>query len=249
MGSERFYPEEAPLRVVEVAAFIVDTHPVTNGQFQEFVRDSGWVTVAEQAGGSMLFACHDPARYPDWRFVAGTCWCRPLGPKSAIDALLDHPVVHVGPRDAEAYATWAGKRLPTEAEWEWAARGGLHGLDYAWGDTLETDGLIPANIWRGVFPHDRRGGMSLPLTTPVGAFLPNGFDVHDLIGNVWEITADTGDISETQACCSDSKAQNHGHIIKGGSFLCAENHCRRYRPAARQVMKEPASHIGFRCAH
>lgn len=129
MCSERFYPEEAPLRAVEVAPFIVDTHPVTNGQSQELVRDSGLVTVAEQTCGSMLFACHDPARHPDWRFVAGTCWCRPLGLASAIDAFLDHPVVHVGSRGAEAYAIWAGKRLPAGAEWERAARGGLHGLD------------------------------------------------------------------------------------------------------------------------
>lgn len=248
MGSEHFYPEEAPLRLVEVDPFELDSHPVTNGQFTHFVKETGWVTGAEATGGSLLFDRHDRQAAPRWKFVEGVSWRHPLGPDSSINDIKCHPVVHVDPRDAGAYAAWSGKRLPTEAEWEWAARGGLAGLDYAWGNERQIDGMTPANIWIGIFPHARLGGLALPLTTRVGAYACNGFGLHDLIGNVWEITSDE-QVSEARgsSCCSRNPTTK-AHVIKGGSFLCADNHCRRYRPAARQFASEPASHIGFRCA-
>ena len=248
MGSERFYPEEAPEREIEVGAFRIDRTPVTNARFARFVVEAGHETCAERAGGGLVF--RGGARGDDnWAFVAGASWRHPYGPESSIADMSDHPVVLVSPADALAFAEWSGGRLPTEAEWEWAARGGIAGLDYAWGDDLHIDGDIPANVWKGIFPVSRKDGLEAPFTTPVGRYAENGFGLHDMIGNVWELTADRV-THVSGGCCSardGSPRLAAGHVIKGGSHLCAENHCRRYRPAARQTMSEPTSHIGFRC--
>lgn len=282
MGATDHYPEEAPVRPVDVAAFRMDRQQVTNRQFARFVRDSGYVTVAERP--------LDPAAYPGvdgkllvpgalvfrrpkrgaparnvgdwWTYVPGACWRRPEAAGTVFAGRLDHPVTCVAYEDAAAYAAWAGKRLPTEAEWERAARGGIEGAMYAWGDELTPGGRAMANIWEGSFPagDQRRKGHR---TTRAGSFPPNGFGLVDMIGNVWEWTSDwyrTGPEADSgPSCCappSDSydPAQPHiripRRVLKGGSFLCAPNYCARYRPAARQAqMIDTASvHIGFRCA-
>ncbi|MBB5725621.1 formylglycine-generating enzyme required for sulfatase activity [Sphingomonas endophytica] len=278
MGSARFYPEEAPVRHVRVDAFWIDPHPVTNRQFAAFVAATGYRTVAEVApdprdypgmapdmaqAGSSVFV--PPTRLTDpsdhrqwWRFVFGADWRHPTGPDSTIDGLEDHPVVHVAHPDALAYAHWAGKSLPTEAEWEYAARGGLAGADYAWGDELAPDGRILANYWHGAFPlaNDTRDGWS--RTSPVGSYPANGFGLHDMIGNVWEWTDDWYAVAATptKSCCAPAnprggtRADSGGRkVLKGGSHLCADNYCRRYRPAARhaQATDTGTTHIGFRC--
>jgi formylglycine-generating enzyme len=262
MGSDRHYPEEAPARRVQVDGFWIDRHPVTNREFGRFVADTGYVTFAERAP--------DPVDYPDarpellvpasavfhrprhgvdlrdhhnwWLLVPGADWRHPQGPASSLDGLDDHPVVHVAWSDVEAYARWAGKELPTEAEWECAARGGLDGATYAWGDDFAPGGRLMANTWQGEFPIENTLRDGYEGTSPVGAFPPNGYGLHDMIGNVWEWTADWYD-DDPAATPIPRK------VAKGGSHLCAPNYCRRYRPAAR--MPEPVdtttSHIGFRC--
>lgn len=252
MGSNSFYPEERPARPAAVASFRIDTTPVTNAMFARFAQETGYVTEAERGddgpAGSLLFAFHEkgPA---SWRFVEGICWRRPHGPSSRWQAVERHPVIHVSIRDAEAYAAWAGKRLPSETEWEAAARGGLHGCDYAWGDTLLVDGTLPARIWKGEFPIARVQGRDPPFTTEVASHEPNGFGLFDMIGNVWEWTSDDERAFEADPdCCGKTRPSvPAGRIIKGGSHLCAPNWCRRYRPAARQVATAATSHIGFRC--
>jgi formylglycine-generating enzyme required for sulfatase activity len=284
MGSEDFYPEEGPVRRVVVDPFRIDAVPVTNRLFAEFVAATGHVTFAEIApspadypgadpallvAGSALFV--PPARpgardpYGWWRFEAGVDWRHPLGAGSGLDGLLDHPVVHVAYADAEAFARWAGKRLPTEAEWEYAARGGLDRAPYAWGDTLAPDGRLLANYWQGDFPDRRRPTEGYDRTSPVGRFPANGHGLFDMIGNVWEWTADwyAGPADATRGCCGPrpsggDEAASRAHpadrvgrkVLKGGSHLCAESYCRRYRPAARlaQPIDSPTCHIGFRCA-
>jgi len=289
MGSDDHYPEEAPARRVSVDAFLMDAGPVTNAQFAQFVAATGYVTLAERAldplsypeaspallvPGSAVFiqpsrpvATADPFLW--WSYVPGADWRGPLGPNSSGAALEDHPVVHVAFEDAEAYARWAGKRLPTEAEWECAARGGLDRAAYAWGEELAPDGRTLANYWQGQFPHENIGTNGFFRTSPVGAFPPNGFGLHDMIGNVWEWTQDWYAQPERpggKPCCvprnprGGSEAasrdptdpgRNFGRkVLKGGSHLCAENYCRRYRPAARypQTIDTTTSHIGFRCA-
>lgn len=253
MGSDRFYPEEQPARPASVKTFRIDATPVTNAMFAEFVLATGHVTEAESGKsgppGSLLFAFHDdgPA---SWRFIEGTSWKHPHGPASSWETVERHPVVHVSRHDAEAFAEWAGKRLPSELEWEAAARGGLFGFDYAWGETLEVAGSIPAHIWDGEFPITRAQGRHAPFTTEVARFEPNGFGLFDMIGNVWEWTASDDAPSAAQpSCCGGSHSSDTaGWIIKGGSHLCAPNWCRRYRPAARQIATTATSHIGFRCA-
>ncbi len=288
MGSDHHYPEEAPARPVAVDTFLIDRAPVTNAEFARFVDDTGHLTLAERVP--------DPSDYPDadpdlmepgsavftppdrpiaavdpflwWSYVAGASWRRPLGPGRDIAGIEDHPVVHVAFEDAFAYATWAGKRLPTEAEWECAARGGLDRAAYAWGEELEPSGRVLANYWRGRFPYETlkaRGGFR---TSPVGAFPANGFGLYDMIGNVWEWTQDWYGRPEpaTSPCCAprnprggseaasrdpSDPGRNFGRkVLKGGSHLCAESYCRRYRPAARypQTIDTSTSHIGFRCA-
>jgi formylglycine-generating enzyme required for sulfatase activity len=273
MGDERFYPEERPLRDVDVTGFWIDRAPVTVAQFRRFVAATDYVTVAERplepadypeadpellVPGSLVFR---PTRGPVdlgdvrnwWSYTPGANWRRPEGPGSRIAGRHDHPVVHVAWEDAAAYASWAGASLPTEAEWEFAARGGLHGAMFAWGDDHEPAGGLPANTWQGRFPWEnlRPGGRS--GTTPVGAFPPNGYGLHDVTGNVWEWTADLWSADGSKrACCGPAIAPGERferRVIKGGSHLCAPSYCLRYRPAARQgeAVDTATSHIGFRC--
>lgn len=281
MGSNDHYPEEAPVREVTVASFAIDVTPVTNAAFTCFVRATGYVTLAERppsratypgadprllVPGSSVFT--PPERYPIapnpllwWRYVEGASWRHPLGPHSTIEGKDDHPVVHVAYEDAAAFAAWAGKRLPTEAEWEYAARGGLEGAAFAWGDELAPEGRMMANYWQGPFPKTNLCLDGYDRTSPVTAFPPNGYGLFDMIGNVWEWTSDVfREPGDTKPCCTpDQRAGNAGQgpggafpcmVIKGGSHLCAENYCRRYRPAARypQTIDTSTSHMGFRCA-
>lgn len=289
MGSDRHYPEEAPVHRVTVDGFWIDRAPVTNREFRTFVEATGHVTVAEKApdprdypgalphmlrAGSLVF---NPPTHPVplgdwsqwWTFCFGATWRKPYGPGSSIKGLDDHPVVHVAYEDAEAYATWAGKGLPTEAEWEFAARGGLDGAEFAWGNELEPDGRQMANFWHGAFPHRNLSPHAYKRTTPVGAFPPNGYGLVDMIGNVWEWTSDfytkRHPADAAKPCCIPENPRG-GHeddsydpcqpqiriprkVLKGGSHLCAESYCRRYRPAARhaQPVDTSTSHIGFRC--
>jgi sulfatase modifying factor 1 len=266
MGSDEFYPEEAPVREVAVAPFAIDRHPVTVREFRRFVADTGHVTLAEQPPegfaetepGSLVFA--RPARrvaLDDWQawwsWVPGACWHAPEGPASTTRGRDKHPVVHVAWADAVAYAEWAGKGLPTEAEWELAARGGLDGARFAWGDEEEPAGKVMANHWRGEFPVENRRANGYEGTSPVGAFPPNGFGLYDMTGNVWEWTADRyrpHAAADKPACCTPpSPGEVERRVMKGGSHLCAPNYCLRYRPAARQgqAIDSSTSHIGFRC--
>lgn len=291
MGSDRFYPEEAPARRVRVNPFWIDEGPVTNAAFARFVEATGHVTVAEtapdpklipgllpemQRAGSLVFRkppgpvdTADPSHW--WRFEFGADWRHPAGPGSSIDGLTGHPVVHVAHHDAEAYARWAGKALPTEAEWEKAARGGLQGAEYAWGDELAPGGRRLANYWQGVFPFARQRIDEWERTSPVGAYPANPYGLHDMVGNVWEWTADWWSEvrperrSKPKGCCavndprggtlrSSLDPREPGgrigrKVLKGGSHLCAANYCQRYRPAARhpEATDTSTSHIGFRC--
>ena len=290
MGSERFYPEEAPVRQVRVDAFWIDETPVTNAAFQRFVNDTGYRTVAEippdpkdypgldpanARAGSLLFQpTSGPVDLSDWSqwwtFSFGTDWRHPHGPDSNLDGLEDHPVVHIAHADAAAYTKWAGKRLPTEAEWEFAAWGGLEGVDFAWGDTLAPQGRMLANYWQGAFPHGNTLEDGFERTSPVRSYPPNGFELYDMIGNVWEWTNDwfTQPRIERKtrgSCCvpSNPRGGTRGEsldpsmpglsiprkVLKGGSHLCAASYCQRYRPAARhpQAIDSSTSHIGFRC--
>ncbi|HEY2859515.1 MAG TPA: formylglycine-generating enzyme family protein, partial [Terracidiphilus sp.] len=225
MGSDTHYLEEAPVHHVTVDAFSIDSTPVTNRQFKEFVRATGYVTTAEIPpdpknypgalphmlyAGSLVFT--PPDRAVDlrdwsqwWQFMKGANWRHPYGPKSNINALDNHPVVHVSFADGQAYATWAGKELPTEAEWEFAARGGLDGTEFAWGDEFTPGGTHMANTWQGEFPRENRNDDGFERTSPVTAFPPNGYGVHDMIGNVWEWTTDWYAPKHTadapKACC------------------------------------------------
>lgn len=288
MGSADHYPEEAPVRRAAVGDFWIDEHPVTNRQFAEFVAATGHVTFAEiapdprdypgmaldmaQAGSAVFTPPPGPVDTSNadlwWAFVFGADWRHPLGPDSSAEALLDHPVVQVAYQDAQAYARWAGKALPTEAEWEYAARGGRAGEAYAWGHELTPEGRPMANYWQGQFPWQNLEEDGYARTSPVGVFPPNGFGLFDMIGNVWEWTTDwyATDAAETgRACCGPPRArlavEDESYdpctpqvrigrkVLKGGSHLCAPNYCQRYRPAARyaQPVDSPTSHIGFRC--
>jgi formylglycine-generating enzyme len=248
VGSDSFYPEERPARLVSVDTFRIDEAPVTNADFAAFARATGHVTDAERAGSSLVFAFHE-SDAASWRIIEGACWRSPDGVVDRVEDLSQHPAVHVSQADARAFAAWAGKRLPSEIEWEAAARGGLYGLDYAWGDSLYVDAQVPARIWNGTFPAHRWEGHHPPFTSPVGQFPANGYGLLDMIGNVWELTdEESAVVGSDRHCCTGSSAERLSAIIKGGSHLCAENHCQRYRPAARQFAAEPTSHIGFRCA-
>jgi len=265
MGSTSFYPEEAPIHTVAVAAFGIERHPVTNDQYAEFVAATGYVTVAEQEAmlydaepGALVFTpTEGPVDLADWRqwwrWVPGANWRNPLGPGSDLTAKGDHPVVQVAYPDAAAYARWAGRRLPSEAEWEYAARGGAAST-YAWGDEEKPGGVAMANTWQGDFPYRNSGYGG---TSPVGTFPPNRWGLADMIGNVWEWTAteysghhrlDT----RAKSCCAPVGPADPGisQALKGGSHLCAPEYCHRYRPAARspQSQDTATSHIGFRCA-
>src|SRR4051794_8439854 len=271
VGSADHYPEERPVRRVEVADLWVDEHPVTNAEFRRFVADTGHVTAAERSPealpgidsgtpdpGSLVFSPTDrPVPLDDWRlwwaWVPGADWRRPGGPGTTLDGREKHPVVHVDREDARAYAAWAGKRLALEAEWEHAARGGA-ATTFPWGEELEPRGRPMANTFRGDFPwrHESPRGAG---TSPVGSYRPNGYGLVDMIGNVWEWTDSTW--TETHAepaassCCAPSarpETEARG-VTKGGSHLCAPSYCRRYRPAARQgqAVESTTGHLGFRC--
>ena len=290
MGSDRFYNEERPARRVRVDDFWIDEVPVTNAAFARFVADTGYVTLAElppdpalyailppamAQPGSLLFEqpappfdLSDPSAW--WRFVHAVDWRHPWGPESSLDGLDQHPVCHVAAADAEAFAQWAGKVLPTEAEWECAARGGLKDADYAWGDELAPAGAMMANYWQGRFPLENCLLDGWERTSPVRAFSANGLGIHDMIGNVWEWTADwyrlpTAVSQSGKPCCVPANPRGGlesesydsrlsvaipRRVIKGGSHLCAANYCQRYRPSARQGqdIDTSTSHIGFRCA-
>jgi formylglycine-generating enzyme required for sulfatase activity len=285
MGSNDFYPEERPVHHATVAGFWIETCPVTNAAFRRFVKATGYITVAECALNPADFPGADPAmlapgalvfRNPGrpvslhdvrqwWMYVPGASWRHPEGPGSTLDGRERHPVVQVAYEDALAYATWAGKALPTEAEWEFAARGGLAGAAYVWGDEFAPKGRMLANPWQGAVPWQNLKTDGYEGTSPVGAFPPNGFGLYDMAGNVWQWTCDVfgphDSGSKSAPCCAPDlrgqaprsqpgqPAAMPAMVIKGGSYLCAPNYCLRYRPAARQsqAIDTATSHIGFRC--
>jgi sulfatase modifying factor 1 len=288
VGADSFYREESPPHEVEVQPFRIQRGPVTVAEFERFTSETGYVTLAERepdafeypeadstllAAGSAVF---QPAAGPVpldntarwWRFVPGASWRNPWGPGTDNDGRHDHPVTHIALEDAEAYARWSGMALPSEAEWECAARGGIHGATFAWGDEEHPGGALMANYWQGEFPWRNAGAKGWRGTSPVGLFPPNGFGLFDVTGNVWEWTCD--DYAEghvlssyvARACCvapvepatQDEAARRWAgavtpKAIKGGSHLCAPSYCFRYRPAARQpaLPDTSTSHIGFRC--
>lgn len=288
MGSDRHYPEEAPAHPVHVDGFWIDETPVTNRKFAEFVEATGHVTMAEKIpdakdypgalpemlrAGSLLFVQPKGVSGPDisqwWTFKFGANWRRPLAGISDLRGKLDHPVVHVAWSDARAYADWAGLDLPTEAEWEHAARGGADDTEFAWGDELAPGGKLMANTWQGTFPTHSTKPRGHERTSAVRSFPPNRYGLFDMIGNVWEWTDDFWTTRHPEpaakTCCIPKNPRNGNaeasydprmpairiprRVLKGGSHLCAPNYCQRYRPAARHAEPEDTStsHVGFRC--
>jgi sulfatase modifying factor 1 len=272
MGSDDFYPEEAPARRVEVEGFWIDERPVTVADFRRFVKATGHVTVAERAPDPADFPDADPAllvpgslvfhptRGPVdlsdfrnwWSYLPGAGWARPEGPGSDVYTRATHPVTHVAHEDALAYAAWVGKALPTEAEWECAARGGLEGAVYAWGNDPFPGGRAMANTWHGEFPWQHIGANGFTGTSPVATYPANGYGLYDMTGNVWEWTVDAFEHARPASPCCGGAVPADGErrlVIKGGSHLCAPNYCLRYRPAARQseTPDTSTSHLGFRC--
>jgi sulfatase modifying factor 1 len=291
MGSEDFYPEERPVHEVTVDGFWIDCCEVTNEQFARFVQATGYTTLAERPlnpadypgapaenllPGSMVFhptrAPVDLGQYANWwSWVPGASWRHPYGPQSSVERIGQHPVVHVAFEDAQAYATWSAKELPTEAQWEFAARGGLDGKIFAWGDEHDLGGKAMANSWQGEFPWQNLLLDGYAATSPVGSFPPNGYGLFDMTGNVWEWTSDWyvhrhADECTSSPCCgpaenprilspdksydvNQSQFKIPRRVVKGGSHLCAPNYCLRYRPAARQpqMVDTSMTHIGFRC--
>jgi sulfatase modifying factor 1 len=281
MGSDDHYPEEAPAHQETVEGFWIDRTPVTNLQFTAFVKATGHVTSAERppdaaaypgakpemvVPGSVGFRKSDGPMdlsnaYNWWQWVPGADWRHPEGPGSSLHGRERHPVVHVAFADAAAYARWAGKDLPTEAEWEYAARGGLGDAEFAWGDEFMPRGKPMANTWQGEFPYQNLLTDGYEGTSPVGSFPPNGYGLSDVTGNVWEWTTDwyTGPHDAESPCCAGSArdmsrdpndpAGIPRRVMKGGSHLCAPNYCRRYRPAARMAQPVDTStcHLSFRC--
>jgi formylglycine-generating enzyme required for sulfatase activity len=278
MGSDEHYPEEAPAHRVAMDGFSIDATAVTNAEFAALVEATGYLTVAERpldpadfpgappenlVPGSLVFT---PTPGPVdlrhmsqwWTWTPGACWKHPAGPDSSLAGCENHPVVHVAYEDALAYAAWAGKELPTEAEWKLAAHGGLDGATYTWGDASEQAGQKLANYWHGDFPW--RPDRGYGKTAPVGSYPPNGFGLFDMAGNVWEWTTDwyrdrhvpanpRGGSIEESYDPAQPQFRVPRKVIKGGSFLCADSYCLRYRPAARrpQMIDTGTSHIGFRC--
>jgi formylglycine-generating enzyme len=289
MGSNDFYPEERPVHRMSVDAFWIDTHPVTVAEFRRFVKATTYVTVAERpldpedypgadpdllVSGSLFFhMTSGPVDLNDyrnwWSYVPGASWRHPEGPDSTLHGRDRHPVTHVALEDAEVYAAWAGKELPTEAEWEYAARGGLEGKTFAWGDEFAPKGRMVANTWQGEFPWQNLVTNGYERTSPVKSFPPNGYGLFDMAGNVREWTADfftPRDADEVEyPCCaphnprvtepdpivevSHPRERFPRKVIKGGSHLCAPNYCLRYRPAAHsaETIETSTGHIGFRC--
>jgi formylglycine-generating enzyme len=285
MGSDTHYPEEAPVHSVHVRGFWMDRYTVTNAQFSSFVEATDYVTVAERApdpaqypgakpelliAGSVVF--QQPKQRVDlrnhynwWAWVKGANWRHPEGPGSSLSERMDHPVVHIALEDVEAYLKWAGKTLPSEAEWERAARGGIEGAIFCWGNDATPNGKIMANTWQGEFPVQNLLADGFERTAPVGSFAPNGYGLYDMAGNVWQWTADWYQARHEvkHSCCSGSKshvteaeksldplgsARIPRRVLKGGSYLCAPNYCFRYRPAARipHEIDTGTNHIGFR---
>jgi formylglycine-generating enzyme required for sulfatase activity len=297
MGSADFYPEERPVHTVAVDGLWMDTRPVTVAEFRRFVKQTGYVTVAEQAPGHAAYPGADPELLVPgslvfrmtagpvdlgefrnwWSYVPGACWRHPEGPGSDLSRRDKHPVTHVAYADAQAYADWAGKELPTEAEWEYAARGGLDGAAYVWGDEFAPAGQHLANTWKGEFPWQNLALDGYERTSPVASFAPNGYGLYDMAGNVWEWTADifrprhrfdraapagSSAAEAGRPCCPPRHPRVTAYlaaafpaadiprqVIKGGSHLCAPNYSLRYRPAARQgeAADTGACHLGFRC--
>lgn len=287
MGSDHHYAEEKPAHKVHVGPFRIDPHPVTNAEFARFVEATGYVTQAEKPADPAQYPGADPSmlvpssvvfvsptgpvdmrnHYNWWQYVADADWRHPRGPGSSLDGLQEHPVVHIAHEDAAAYAAWARKQLPTEAEWEFAARAGRDDTEFAWGDELVPGGRHLANLWQGEFPSQNLAADGFVWTSPVGTFPPNDYGLFDMIGNVWEWTDDwyqQHDQAPGKPCCTldnprgGSRESSHDplsplvvprRVTKGGSHLCAPNYCRRYRPAARmaQPIDTSTSHLGFRC--
>lgn len=285
MGSEEFYPDERPVHERTVAGFLLNRHAVTNEDFAAFVEATGYVTVAERpmdaadypgvaaedlVPGALVFTpTPGPVDLADWRqwwrWQPGAQWRHPEGPESTIDGRMRHPVVQVAFEDAAAYARWSGKRLPTEAEHEYAARGGGDGARFAWGDEPYPGDIPQANTWIGRFPYDNRGRFGAG-TAPVGSYPANGYGLFDMIGNVWEWTSDyyttrhlvpgraPVDQGRRAGLLATASAEPGSRIprrvLKGGSYLCSPDYCLRFRPAARspQADDTAATHIGFRCA-
>jgi formylglycine-generating enzyme required for sulfatase activity len=252
---------EGPLRRVRVDAFRIDRHAVSNAEFAAFVEESSHVTEAERFGWSFVFAGLLPDDFPPtrgvvhapwWRQVEGADWRRPEGPQSDLDGRIDHPVVHVSWNDARAFCDWTGKRLPTEAEWEYAARGGLEGKVFPWGDELEPSGEQRMNVWQGAFPAENTCADGFYGTCPVDAYPANGSGLHNMTGNVWEWCADwyspdfhTGD----RRTNPQGPPRGTHRSARGGSYLCHHSYCRRYRVAARNSLKPDSTtgNTGFRC--
>jgi formylglycine-generating enzyme required for sulfatase activity len=288
MGSDKHYPEERPAHRVSVDGFWIDRYPVTNARFERFVVETGHVTFAEippdprdypGALAEMLYAGSLVFVKPDgpvdqrniqnwWHFMRGADWRHPHGPESSLEGRSEHPVVHVAFVDADAFARWEGKALPTEAEWEFAARGGLDSADYAWGDEFLPHDRYKANTWQGEFPWRNSVADGYEGTSPVGVYDPNGYGLYDMIGNVWEWTTDWYEArhpEKTESCCIPRNPRGGREdasydpcqpdvkiprkVLKGGSHLCAPNYCRRYRPAARfpEPVDTSTCHVGFRC--
>jgi len=288
MGSDDYYPDEGPTRRVSVQGFSIAAYPVTNRDFEAFVADTGFVTEAERSPDPVMYPGAAPedlvpgglvftmtsSRVPLgnytnwWEWLPGANWRHPTGPDSSIDHLEEHPVVQVCHADAHAYCDWAGFELPTEAEWEYAARGGLDGADFTWGDDDPQETAPLANTWQGGFPYENTEVDGYTRTSPVGSFVPNGYGLFDMAGNVWEWTNDWYSPShkqEEQASCCGPSAPRSGtkagsydpqepgvkiprKVVKGGSHLCTPQYCYRYRPAARQpqTIETATSHMGFR---
>ena len=289
MGSDAHYPEEKPAHNVTVDDFYIDPHAITNAEFATFIAETGYLTFAERPldpklypgaradmlkPGSAVFRMPTQSMRPRdlrdwWEYVPGANWHHPEGPRSSIKGREAEPVVHVAYEDALAYAAWAGKDLPTEAEWEFAARGGLEGATYCWGDEFTPDRVWMANTWQGEFPSQNLQEDGFAHRAPVGSFPANGYGLFDMAGNVWQWTKDwyaAGHPHDPgKPCCAPrnprgvSEALSYDptqpglpvarKVIKGGSYLCAPNYCQRYRPAARypQAIDTTTSHIGFRC--
>ena len=289
--SENARPEERPVHRARVTGFFMDQHEVTNDQFAEFITDTEYVTVAErpikwadlaaqlppdtpepppemlQPGGLVFIPPKEQIGLRDhtrwWIWKTGASWRHPEGPGSSLEGRGDHPVVMIAWEDAEAYASWAGKRLPTETEWERAARGGLEGADYVWGSESPTKGPSRANIWQGQFPVENTRVDGFVRTAPVGSYAPNGYGLHDMAGNVWEWCSDwyrpdayrgremelQVDPSGPHASLDPSEPNVPKRVTRGGSFLCHESYCLRYRPSARigTAVDSGMSHLGFRC--
>jgi formylglycine-generating enzyme required for sulfatase activity len=278
MGCDHFYPEETPVREVSLDGFWIDRHPVTVAEFRRFVKETGHVTWAERTpdaadypdadpellvAGSLVFRkTAGPVPLDDyrnwWTWMPGADWRHPEGPGSTVGGRERHPVTHVAYADALAYAEWAGKSLPTEAEWEYAARGGLDGAVFTWGDEFAPKGRMMANTWQGEFPWQNLLLDRYERTSPVETYPPNGYGLYDMAGNIWEWTEDVfahPAANGAGGCCAPRDPRDASderfprRVIKGGSHLCAPNYCLRYRPAARQgeAIDSTTGHIGFRC--